>query len=156
VTVFDDHMTPDQISAVEATMGAVDVDALAADFYRRAFDTDPELTAMFTTEPAIQQRRFALELRTIIGSIRELATFRATAAELGARHHDYGVRAAHYRTMGEVLLASLRAAGVPAWSADTEEAWALAYNLIAEAMMAGAFELREAGSPAPRRAGDGR
>jgi hemoglobin-like flavoprotein len=138
-------MTPEQIAAVEDTMRVVDIEALATDFYRRAFDADPDLTAMFTTEPAVQRRRFAEELRTIVGSIRELDDFRARAAELGARHHDDGVRAAHYRTMGEILLASLRAAMRPAWSAELEEAWALAYNLIAEAMMAGTLERREAG-----------
>jgi hemoglobin-like flavoprotein len=147
-------MTPDQISAVEDTMRIVDVDALAADFYRRAFQADPDLTAMFTTEPAVQRRRFAVELQTIVASIRELDDFRARAADLGARHHDDGVRAAHYRTMGEVLLASLGAASGPAWSPELEEAWALAYNLIAEAMMAGALERRE--GRAPRRAGGGR
>jgi hemoglobin-like flavoprotein len=146
-------MTPDQISAVEDTLRVVDLDALAADFYRRALEADPELTAMFTTEPAVQRRRFAVELRTIVGSIRELDDFRARAAELGARHHDEGVRAAHYRTMGEVLLASLGAAIGPAWSAELAEAWALAYNLIAETMMAGALTRA---ARAPRRAGGGR
>ena len=149
-------MTPHQIAAVEDTMRVIDVDALAADFYRRAFDTDAELAALFTTDPAVQRRRFALELRTIVGSVRELDTFRAAAAALGARHHDYGVRASHYRTMGGALLASLAAARGPAWSAEVEEAWALAYNLIAEAMMAGALEPRAVGPPTPRRADDGR
>jgi hemoglobin-like flavoprotein len=147
-------MTPDQITAVEDTIRVLDLDALAADFYRRAFDADPDLTAMFTTAPEVQRQRFAVELRTIVESIRELDDFRARAAELGARHHDDGVRAAHYRTMGEVLLASLGAASGPAWSAELAEAWALAYNLIAEAMMTGALEGRE--GRAPRRAGGGR
>ena len=149
-------MTPDQIVAVEDTMRVVDLDDLAADFYRRAFDADPELAELFTNDPVRQRRLFAIELRTIVGSIRELDAFRSAAAELGARHHDYGVRASHYRTMGSVLLASLGAARGPAWSADVEEAWTLAYNLIAEAMMAGALEPREAGPPAPRRAADDR
>jgi hemoglobin-like flavoprotein len=152
-TVFDRRMTPDQITAVEDTIRTVDLDALAVDFYRRVFEADPDLTAMFTTDPATQRRRFAAELRTIVGSIREFDAFCSRAAELGARHHDDGVRAAHYRTMGEVLLASLRAATGSAWSAETEEAWALAYNLIAEAMMAGALTRA---SRAPRRAGGGR
>ncbi len=146
-------MTPDQITAVEDTMRLVDLDAMSADFYRRAFDAYPELAAMFTTDPRVQQRRFALELRTIVGSIRDLDAFRNAAAALGARHHDHGVRAAHYRMMGEALLASLGAASGPSWSVETEEAWTLAYNLIAEAMMAGALERREAGPPALRQAG---
>jgi hemoglobin-like flavoprotein len=154
--VFTAPMTPDQITAVEDTMRVVDVDELAADFYRRAFDADPELAPLFTTQPAVQRRRFAAELRMIVGSIRDLEAFRAAAADLGARHHDHGVRAAHYRTMGVALLASLRAARGTAWDAETEEAWALAYNLIAEAMMAGVLPAREGEPPGLRRAGDGR
>ena len=47
--------------------------------------------------------------------------------------------------MGEALLASLAAALGAAWTAEVEEAWTLAYNLIAEAMMAGAMD-----DPLPR------
>ena len=152
--VFDRDMTPAQIAAVEETMRVVDLDVVAADFYRRAFEADAEVAALFTTDPAVQRRLFARELRTIVGSIRELDTFCAEAAALGARHHDYGVRAVDYRTMGSALLASLAAARGSAWTPEVEEAWALAYNLIAEAMLTGALEPREAGRPAPRRAGD--
>jgi hemoglobin-like flavoprotein len=146
-------MTPTQVAAVASTLDAVDLDALVVDFYRRAFDADPEVAAMFTTDPALQRRRFALELRTIVGSIRDLDELCPAAAALGARHRGYGVRAAHYRTMGEALLASLAAALGPAWTEDVEEAWMLAYSLISEAMLAGALEGGPPGSalhaPAP-------
>jgi hemoglobin-like flavoprotein len=138
-------MTPSQVAAVESTIDAIDLDALVVDFYRRAFAADPDVAAMFTSDAALQRRRFALELQTIVGSIRDLDAFCATAAALGARHRGYGVRAAHYRTMGDALLASLGAALGPAWTADVEEAWTLAYSLISEAMMAGALEGRRPG-----------
>ena len=41
--------------------------------------------------------------------------------------------------MGEALLSTLAAALGPRWTAEVEEAWALAYNLTAETMMAGAL-----------------
>jgi hemoglobin-like flavoprotein len=138
-------MTPSQIAAVERTLEAVDVDVLVVDFYRRAFEADPDVAAMFTSDPALQRRRFAIELRTIVGSIRDLDAFRVAAADLGARHRDYGVRATHYRTMGAALLASLAAATGDTWTDQVEEAWTLAYNLISEAMLAGALEGRTSG-----------
>ena len=64
-------MTPEQIALVEQTVATVDLDAVAADFYRRAF----------------------------------------------------------------ALLGSLAAALGDGWTADHHEAWILAYNLTAEAMM---------------------
>jgi len=135
-------MTPNDVAMVESTVRAVDLDALVDDFYRRAFAADPEVAAMFTSDPEIQRARFALELQTIVGLIRDLDAFCTTTAALGARHRTYGVRSAHYRTMGDALLASLAAALGPAWTPAVEAAWTLAYNLISESMLAGALEGR--------------
>jgi hemoglobin-like flavoprotein len=65
---------------------------------------------------------------------------------LGARHAGYGVRAAHYQTLGDALLAALAAALGDDFDAPTREAWALAYNLVAETMLEGAATARLAGS----------
>ena len=102
-------MTPGQILS-SSELDSVDLDALAADFYRRAFAGDPALAAMFTSDPVVQRTRFAAELAAMVGSIRSLDTFCSTAKSLGARHRDYGVRAVHYRLMGDALLAALAAA----------------------------------------------
>ncbi|HKA03249.1 MAG TPA: globin domain-containing protein [Acidimicrobiales bacterium] len=131
-------MTPRQIEMVEGTLDAVSLPALSADFYRRAFDTDPELARMFTADRRVQEARFATELAAIVRSIRCHDEFVAAGRALGARHRGYGVMAAHYRVMGDALLASLAAALGPAWNAQTEEAWRLAYNLTAETMLSGA------------------
>jgi hemoglobin-like flavoprotein len=135
-------MTPAQIAAVEVTVGALDLDQLAVDFYRRAFAADPDIAAMFTTDPATQRRRFASELRSIVGSIRDVEAFLPAAAQLGARHRDRGVRAAHYRVMGDALLATLAAAMGERWTTEVEEGWCVAYNLISEAMLTGTLEGR--------------
>ena len=133
-------MTPDQIVLVEETLASLDLDALAGDFYRRALAHDEALSAMFTADPAVQRVRFGAELSEIVCSIRSLDTFASTAVALGARHCEYGVRAAHYRIMGAALLSALAAALGDAWTGKVEEAWTLAYNLTAETMMMGAAE----------------
>ena len=106
---------------------------------------------MFTSDPAVQRARFAAELEAVVGSIQELDTFCTSAHAFGARHRDYGVRAAHYRLMGEALLATLAAALGPRWTTEVEEAWTLAYNLTAETMMTGALRAppSDRGSSAP-------
>jgi len=133
-------MTPRQIRLVTETLGSLDLDILAADFYRRVFATSPRLATMFTSDPALQRSRFAIELATMVGSIQGLETFCSFAEALGARHRVYGARAAHYRLMGTTLMASLAAALGTGWTADVEDAWMLAYNLTAETMMAGAMK----------------
>ena len=133
-------MTPGQISAVEGSLASVDLDQLTADFYRRAFAEDPSLSEMFTSDPAVQRRRFAAELDEIVHSMRSMDAFEPGVRALGARHSGYGVRAAHYRLMGRALLAALAAALGERWTADVQEAWSLAYNLTAETMLQGAME----------------
>jgi hemoglobin-like flavoprotein len=137
-------MTPVQITLVEHTLASIDVDELSKDFYRRAFDSNSTLSAMFTSDPDVQRARFGAELAEIVRSIRSLDRFTAEVRVLGVSHWGYGVRAAHYRLMGDVLLASLAAALGDDWTADVEEAWKLAYNLTAETMMQGAMDDRSA------------
>jgi hemoglobin-like flavoprotein len=133
-------VTPSQIVLVETSLDRLDLDALAAAFYERALAADPTLAAMFTTDPAVQRARFAAELSEIVRSIRSLDMFGPAARTLGARHRSYGVRAAHYRLMGGALLSALADASGEDWTPELEEAWTLAYNLIAEMMMTGALE----------------
>jgi nitric oxide dioxygenase len=129
-------MTPEQIAIVETTAASLVLDDLAADFYRRAFDGDPALADMFTTDPVVQRARFAAELVVIVTSIRRHDAFLVATEALGRRHRGYGVRAAHFRLMGDALIAALEAALGPAWTVEAEHAWRLAYNLTAETMMA--------------------
>jgi hemoglobin-like flavoprotein len=133
-------MTPEQIVLVEKSLASLDLDALTADFYRRAFDATPALSAMFTSDPRVQRERFAAELNEIVRSIRSLDSFASRVRALGARHHRYGVGAAHYRLMGDALVASLAAALGADWNQEVEDAWVMAYNLTSETMMMGAVE----------------
>jgi hemoglobin-like flavoprotein len=139
-------VTPEQIALVEGTVATVDLRVVATDFYRRLFAADPTLESMFTREPAEQAQVFGTELAEIVTSIRSLDSFDTRVRALGARHRLYGVRAGHYRLMGEALLAALGAALGPAWTEETAEAWALAYDLVAETMLQGAL----LGPPADR------
>jgi nitric oxide dioxygenase len=133
-------VTPDQIALVEATLAALDLEALAADFYRLAFAAEPALLTMFVNDPVAQRDRFAIELEEIVSSIRSIDDFSPRVRALGVRHGHYGVRSAHYRLMGDALLASLASALGERWTSEVEEAWRLAYNLTAETMMLGALQ----------------
>jgi hemoglobin-like flavoprotein len=150
-------MTPRQIAAVSESLDSLDVDALATEFYRRVFAGDPAVAAMFTTDPAVQRERFGDELAAIVGSIQDFDTFYPATRALGDHHRDLGARAAHYRLMGETLLSTLAAALGERWTPEVEQAWTLAYNLIAETMLAGALRAapshQDPSDPSPRPTG---
>ena len=131
-------MTAEQIELVESTLASIDVEALAADFYFRAFNADSQLSAMFTTDPKTQQTRFAAELGVIVSAMHRPEDFREETHELGLRHRGFGVRPGHYRVMGDALLAALQYALGDRWDSDVEAAWREAFRLTAESMLEGA------------------
>ncbi len=135
-------MTPEQVVLVERSLAEVRtvLPDVAADFYRRLFAADPAIRAMFPADLRIQQVKFAATLDDIVGAIRRHPAFLAEAHGLGQRHRVHGVRAAHYQMVGTALLAALGASLGDAWTDEVAHAWRLAYNLIAEAMMAGAAQ----------------
>jgi hemoglobin-like flavoprotein len=144
-------MTPEQIAIVETTImrarsGLVEI---AADFYGRLFEAEPGLRGLFTSDPAEQCRKLAEQLDAIACGIRDCDGFVADATDLGIRHCFYGVEPRHYALAGPPLLASLAAALGPEWTDAVEAAWLLAYNLMVEAMMAGAAD-GPSHPPAPR------
>ena len=140
-------MTPEQIAAVqEAAAKAAADDQLPVRFYERLFDADPSVRAMFPADLAAQRVKFREELEMLVDTLGRLGEFEARARELGARHRDYGVMASHYGTVRDALLGALSDVLGPAFTPEVEEAWRLAYNLLAEVMMEGADRV----PPAPR------
>lgn len=133
-------MTPDQIGTMERTLSflAPVLDDVAADFYRRVLAAAPETAELFTADPAVQRRRFALELEAIVGAMKDHEAFVSRTARLGRRHVSYGARPAHYAVMGTALLDALAAALGSGWTDEVAEAWRLGFRLTAEAMLQGA------------------
>jgi hemoglobin-like flavoprotein len=141
-------MTPEQITLVQSSFARVGprLPDLAAQFYRELFARDPALRALFTTDMAEQQVRFAEKLTEIVESIPRLDELLGHTHELGARHVGYGVRVADYWTVESALLDALAVVLGDGFDAPTREAWSVAYSLVAETMLAGAASARHVGS----------
>jgi hemoglobin-like flavoprotein len=146
-------MTPEQIALVQSSYQRVGpaVPDLAARFYVELFGRHPSLRALFTTDPAQQQARFADKLTEIVWAMPRLDELLVHTRALGARHVGYGVRAVDYGAVGEALLGALAAVLGDDFDDPTREAWALAYNLVAETMLAGAADARPIGADVRRR-----
>ena len=141
-------MTPEQITLVQSSFARLgpELPALTTRFYQELFGRDPALRAMFTTDMAVQKVRFGEKLTEIVRAIPRLAELLGHTRALGARHAGYGVRAIDYRTVEDSLLAALAAILGDSFDAPTREAWAIAYNLVAETMLEGAASARPIGS----------
>jgi len=141
-------MTPEQITLVQSSFERLgpELPAMATRFYQELFARDPALRPLFTTPLAEQEVKFAQKLTEIVHAMPRLNELLAHTRALGARHAGYGVRAADYQTLGHALLAALAAVLGDGFDASTREAWALAYNLVAETMLEGAAAARPVGS----------
>jgi hemoglobin-like flavoprotein len=137
-------MTPEQITLVQTSFERLgpQLPAMATRFYEELFARDPALRAMFTIPLALQEVKFAEKLTEIVQAMPRLDELLTHTRALGARHVGYGVRTADYQTLGDALLAALAAVLGDSFDAATREAWALAYNLVAETMLEGAAAAR--------------
>jgi nitric oxide dioxygenase len=142
-------MTPDQIDTVQQTFAAVtgpETDyALARRFYHHLFEDSPESRALFSTDPAVQRRKFTQELDTIVWSITNLGEFLSTTRALGARHVGYGTTAEHYPLVGDALLRAIADQLGDGYTPEVADAWRAAYDLVAESMMMGAADAAQPG-----------
>jgi methyl-accepting chemotaxis protein len=141
-------MTPEQLALVQSSYQRLGtrLPAMASRFYQELFSRDPALRPLFTTDMAEQQVRFAVKLTEIVQAMPCLDELLAHTRALGARHVGYGVRAAHYQILGAALLDALAAVLGDDFDAPTRQAWALAYNLVAETMLEGAAAARPIGT----------
>jgi hemoglobin-like flavoprotein len=141
-------MTPEQITLVQSSFERLgpQLPAMATRFYQELFARDPGLRPLFTTPLPQQEVRFAEKLTEIVRAMPRLDELLTHTRALGARHVAYGVRAADYQTLGDALLAALAAILGDSFDARIHEAWALAYNLVAETMLEGAAAARPIGS----------
>jgi hemoglobin-like flavoprotein len=133
-------MTPEQLERVAATVSRLEADGstFANAFYDELFRRLPDARSLFPDDMGEQRAKLVDELTFLVGAVRDLDGLVDRARELGVRHHGYGVRPAHYRTVEHALLAGMAAVLGDDLDATTEAAWRSLYWLIAETMLEGA------------------
>ena len=129
-------MTPAQVQALRASWALVEPigDEAARLFYARLFELDPSLRRLFSGDMAAQGRKLLAALRATVAAVDRFENLRPVLAELGARHQGYGVRAAHYETVGAALLWTPQRGLQQHYSVEVDAAWRAAYGAISQAM----------------------
>jgi hemoglobin-like flavoprotein len=104
-------------------------------FYRRLFEIDPSTRALFRDTDMVQQRKKLLHvLGVAVSSLDNLGALTKTVEDLGRRHAGYGVKDAHYDSVGAALLWTLEQGLGRAWTPDVALAWTEIYTLLAGVM----------------------
>jgi hemoglobin-like flavoprotein len=110
-------------------------DQAAAIFYQRLFEIDPSARALFRTTDMAKQRKNLIQILSVaVSSLDNLGALGKTVEDLGRRHAGYGVKDAHYDSVGVALLWTLQQGLGAAWTAEAAVAWKEVYGLLAGIM----------------------
>jgi len=139
-------ITSQNLHAIRTTFAAAaqDPHATASLFYANLFKLDPSLRAFFHGDMRSQGEKLISMLQMVVSNLENLDRLLPTVRQLGQRHVNYGVKDAHYATVGRALIEALQHASGPTWSVDAHNAWSNAYELLASTMIAASKEVPHA------------
>ena len=129
-------MTPQQTSLVQQSFAlVVPIAETAAElFYRRLFELDPSLRALFHGDMAEQGRKLMQMLAVAVRGLNQPASLLPAVRALGRRHAGYGVTEEHFETVGAALLWTLEQGLGAAFTPEVAQAWVSVYAVLATTM----------------------
>jgi hemoglobin-like flavoprotein len=129
-------MTPNQIELVQKTWTRVAPigDTAATLFYGKLFELDPALRKLFNGSMEVQGRKLMTMIGTAVNGLGHVDEILPAVRELGQRHVRYGVKDAHYDTVGAALLWTLERGLGEAFTPPVKQAWSTAYLTLADVM----------------------
>lgn len=112
-------------------------DAFAHSFYQRLFSYYPEVASLFAyTEMKRQESSLMATLAAVVAGVERGDNLVPTVQKLGTKHYHYGVKPEHYPLVGSVLLETFNEYLGQDFTAQMQDAWNQAYELISEQMIA--------------------
>ncbi|HWG07054.1 MAG TPA: globin family protein, partial [Beijerinckiaceae bacterium] len=102
-------MTPTQVALVQASFEKVVPIApqAAALFYRRLFETTPDVRPLFKSDIDEQGRKLMATLTIVVRGLDRIETIVPAAQALARRHVAHGVLPEHYAPVGAALVWTL-------------------------------------------------
>ena len=147
-------VSPRTIEIVKATVPVLQEHGLTLTkhFYQRMFNDVPELKNIFNMGNQAggkQQMALAQAVLAYAENIDNLAALGPVASRIAHKHASIGIRAEQYPIVGRNLLASIREVLGEAATDDIINAWAEAYQALADVLIAAEAELYRAAQAAP-------
>ena len=134
-------LTSQQIALVQTSFRTVQpMSATAGElFYKRLFEIEPEVAALFKGDVGRQGREFMQVLAVAVGGLSNVTTLVPMVQQLGVRHAAYGVQARHYDAVRQALLYTLAVILQDDYTDEVRAAWATAYAMLAGIMKEAAW-----------------
>ena len=103
-------------------------------FYAKLFELDPEVKALFKGDMKEQGNKLMTMIGAAVKGLDDLDSLVPVVQDLGSRHGGYGVKDAHYDTVGAALLDTLEKGLGDDWNDELKEAWTTVYSVLAGVM----------------------
>jgi hemoglobin-like flavoprotein len=134
-------MTPQQITLIQQSWAEVVpiTDTAAGLFYQRLFALDPEVRPLFKGDMREQGQKLMKMLGLVVNSLGRLDELVPAAQDMARRHVGYGVKPAHYDTVGAALLWTLEQGLGSKFTDEVKAAWASAYGVLSQVMKDAAY-----------------
>ncbi len=114
-------------------------EAFAHSFYQRLFSDYPTTRQMFArTDMARQEGSLMATLAVVVSGVERGDNLTPTLRTLGQKHQQYGALPEHYPLVGGVLLETFHEYLGPKFTAEMQDAWSQAFEVISTQMIEGA------------------
>ncbi len=129
-------LTDEQVKLVKANWNAIKpIKDTAADlFYDKLFELDPSIRELFKEDITIQKKALMATISFAVATLNHPDKLIPALEELGSRHGQYGVTAAHYGKVAEALLWTLEQGLGDAWTPEAKTAWTEVYGILSSTM----------------------
>ena len=109
--------------------------ALTTHFYKRLFSHHPELQDIFNmSNQHTGRQQFALfeAIAAYAKNLDNVSVLTSAVERIAQKHTTFYIRPEHYKIVGHHLIETLRELVCDAFTAEIEEAWTLAYQVLAQ------------------------
>ncbi len=130
-------LTEQDITLVKSTIPLLEEagPAITEYFYQRMFKHNPELQDIFNMSNQHTGRQKVALFEAIAAyakNIENLGALTSAVERIAHKHTSFNIQPDHYNIVGHHLLATLRELAPDAFTADIEQAWANAYQFLAQ------------------------
>ena len=133
-------LAPELVDRIQQTLPLLkeNGEQLTQHFYARMFRHDPEVQSLFNPahqHAGTQQKALAAAICAYAEHIEEPAALQEALELIAHKHVSLGIKPSHYPIVGRHLLASIREVAGEAATDDILEAWAQAYDILADTLI---------------------
>ena len=130
-------MTPEQADLIRQSFDTIWPvrRKLAASFYDRFFELDPDARLLFPSDMERQQLKLMDSIAAIIGALDKRELFQSVVSSAGRQHVGFGAKPADFAAFGEALIWGLERELGAAFTPELKNAWITLYHAVQGEML---------------------